>query len=42
MLSRTIGDTIEYETVSTSRKTSWFDSPDHSTSVSGLSPRAGW
>ncbi|RSU63298.1 type IV secretory system conjugative DNA transfer family protein [Sphingomonas sp. S-NIH.Pt1_0416] len=36
MLSRTIGDTtIEYETVSTSQKTSWFDSPDHSTSVSG-------
>ena len=36
MLSRTIGDTtIEYETVSTSQKTSWFDSPDHSTSISG-------
>jgi len=36
MLSRTIGDTtIEYETASTSQKTSWFDSPDHSTSVSG-------
>jgi type IV secretion system protein VirD4 len=36
MLSRTIGDTtIEYETASTSQKTSWFDSPDHSTSISG-------
>src|SRR3546814_7120208 len=38
MLSRTIGDTtIEYETASTSQKTSWFDSPDHSTSISGRS-----
>ncbi|WP_231621867.1 type IV secretory system conjugative DNA transfer family protein [Sphingomonas sp. Ag1] len=36
MLSRTIGDTtIKYGTVSTPHKTSWFDSPDHSASVSG-------
>ncbi|WP_082745898.1 MULTISPECIES: type IV secretory system conjugative DNA transfer family protein [unclassified Sphingomonas] len=35
MLSRTIGDTtIEYDSVSTSHKTSWFERPDPSQSVS--------
>jgi len=36
MLSRTLGDTtIEYETVSSSQKTSWSEKADHLTSVSG-------